>query len=296
MLKTQLAARPLPLGCYWPAPAAHPLAERIGLLGRALPGRRRQAAGTAAVALLALTGAAAAWGARPPQLLVLPAQAPRDPIEAPAAAEAPHAVQPPARRMKPQGAPIATSSTPPVQPTPAPAIEAAPAEAAASPSPLEADPDAGRFRPRVQGSAERSSVEAGWAVRVVATMNDPEGHRLITDLTSFGSQSLYRSGYIARGGSRYSLFTSVVQQGGTLLVTASLGGSFRPGRSATVSLSPGETGHIVLPDGQTVTVTATLRRETPEEVEAGRRWAERPVQRVAFAPDPFRCGRRGAVC
>jgi beta-lactamase regulating signal transducer with metallopeptidase domain len=39
MLKTQLAARPLPIGCYWPAQAAHPLAERIGLLSQRTPGR-----------------------------------------------------------------------------------------------------------------------------------------------------------------------------------------------------------------------------------------------------------------
>src|SRR5258705_297126 len=38
MLKAQLAARPLPLGCYWPAPSAHPLAQRIRLLAARAPG------------------------------------------------------------------------------------------------------------------------------------------------------------------------------------------------------------------------------------------------------------------
>lgn len=32
LLKTQLAAAPLPLGCYWPARGQHPLEVRIGLL------------------------------------------------------------------------------------------------------------------------------------------------------------------------------------------------------------------------------------------------------------------------
>ncbi|MEW5688444.1 MAG: M56 family metallopeptidase [Pseudomonadota bacterium] len=32
LLKTQLAATPLPLGCYWPARGQHPLEVRIGLL------------------------------------------------------------------------------------------------------------------------------------------------------------------------------------------------------------------------------------------------------------------------
>ncbi|HEY8617328.1 M56 family metallopeptidase [Phenylobacterium sp.] len=34
LLKTQLAATPLPLGCYWPARGAHPLEIRLGLLKR----------------------------------------------------------------------------------------------------------------------------------------------------------------------------------------------------------------------------------------------------------------------
>jgi beta-lactamase regulating signal transducer with metallopeptidase domain len=34
LLKTQLAATPLPFGCYWPARGLHPLEVRIGLLKR----------------------------------------------------------------------------------------------------------------------------------------------------------------------------------------------------------------------------------------------------------------------
>lgn len=35
LLKTQLAATPLPLGCYWPARGRHPLEVRVALLARA---------------------------------------------------------------------------------------------------------------------------------------------------------------------------------------------------------------------------------------------------------------------
>jgi beta-lactamase regulating signal transducer with metallopeptidase domain len=34
LLKTQLAAAPLPFGCYWPARGAHPLEVRVALLKR----------------------------------------------------------------------------------------------------------------------------------------------------------------------------------------------------------------------------------------------------------------------
>ncbi|MDB5432983.1 MAG: hypothetical protein JWP35_4099, partial [Caulobacter sp.] len=70
MLKTQLAARPLPLGCYWPAQAAHPLAERIRLLSRGTPGRLRRIMGSAAVMVLGLGLACSAWAARPAVVVV----------------------------------------------------------------------------------------------------------------------------------------------------------------------------------------------------------------------------------
>ncbi|MGD2132393.1 MAG: M56 family metallopeptidase, partial [Maricaulaceae bacterium] len=46
LLKTQLAVRPLPIGCTWPAGTRHPLTERIAMLKRSLPSLpRRLAAG-----------------------------------------------------------------------------------------------------------------------------------------------------------------------------------------------------------------------------------------------------------
>lgn len=65
LLKTHLAARPLPVGCYWPAEAQHPLAERIDLIARKPVSARRRMVATGLV--LALTSAAglAAWAAQP---------------------------------------------------------------------------------------------------------------------------------------------------------------------------------------------------------------------------------------
>jgi beta-lactamase regulating signal transducer with metallopeptidase domain len=71
LLKTQLAGAALPLGCYWPARARHPLEVRVELLRRprgdgGLEGPLAVGAGVAAAALLA-------WAAEPP----LPAALPR---------------------------------------------------------------------------------------------------------------------------------------------------------------------------------------------------------------------------
>jgi beta-lactamase regulating signal transducer with metallopeptidase domain len=65
LLKAQLAARPLPLGCYWPAGTQHPLMERIEMLKKTSPGRLRRMAGVAALAVLACGAGVTAWAARP---------------------------------------------------------------------------------------------------------------------------------------------------------------------------------------------------------------------------------------
>jgi beta-lactamase regulating signal transducer with metallopeptidase domain len=65
LLKAQLAARPLPLGCYWPAGTEHPLTERVEMLKQARPTPARRAAGASALALLALGACACAWAAVP---------------------------------------------------------------------------------------------------------------------------------------------------------------------------------------------------------------------------------------
>lgn len=66
MLKTQLAATPLPFGCYWPAPSRHPLEARVAMLKQARPSHARAQAGFWIV--IALSGAAglSAWAAQPP--------------------------------------------------------------------------------------------------------------------------------------------------------------------------------------------------------------------------------------
>jgi hypothetical protein len=65
MLKTQLAAAALPLGCYWPAGSANPLKERIRMLKSPLPGVVRQLTGAALVMALSVSGGYAAWASQP---------------------------------------------------------------------------------------------------------------------------------------------------------------------------------------------------------------------------------------
>ncbi len=66
LLKTQLAAQHLPLGCAWPATGRHPLTERIVALGRKAPGGVQGRVGTLLVLCLSASAAAAAWGAQTP--------------------------------------------------------------------------------------------------------------------------------------------------------------------------------------------------------------------------------------
>ncbi|MFL5296280.1 MAG: TonB family protein [Phenylobacterium sp.] len=73
LLKTQIAAQPLPLGCHWPAGAAHPLKERIVMLKSPSPARAARRLGLAAAAGVALASACAAWAAQPgPRALAEP--------------------------------------------------------------------------------------------------------------------------------------------------------------------------------------------------------------------------------
>jgi TonB family protein len=65
LLKSQLAARPLPVGCYWPARTAHPLTERIDMLTRKPVSQRRRIAATALVLILASAAGATAWASQP---------------------------------------------------------------------------------------------------------------------------------------------------------------------------------------------------------------------------------------
>jgi beta-lactamase regulating signal transducer with metallopeptidase domain len=301
MLKAQLAARPLPLGCYWPATAAHPLARRVALLRRETPSRLRRRLGLLAVAVLGVSCAASAWASRPPRLVTLssPAAIPsRAPVAtAPPAPSVSRASDKTRLAAASAAAPRAAATTELTEPAEPPE----PPEAASSTPPPSEPPVEAGYRPRVIGAANRSSVEPGNAVRVVASYTDPNGETLVTDLTSFGSQSAYRSGYIGKPkGNPYSLFTSVTQQGERLVVTASLGSRFAPSSSGSITLASGETGRITLPGGEVITVTATVRPETAQEIEDGLRAGERQAElrlRYRFvAHEPFQCGRQGAVC
>lgn len=74
LLKTQLAAQPLPLGCHWPAGSEHPLKERILMLKSPPPVASRRTAGAVLVVALSLGAACAAWAAapKPPTLIAQP--------------------------------------------------------------------------------------------------------------------------------------------------------------------------------------------------------------------------------
>ncbi len=291
MLKTQLAAQPLPLGCYWPTPSRHPLALRIGLLSHRAPGPAGRLAGAALTGLLALTAAGLAWASKPPQLVMAPASAP---IVARDATATSPVVAPP----RPAGLKVLAAAPSP-QPGPAADRPATAAPAAVAPFAAQAAPVAeapaalpvdaidgrnadgtprqpmppGLFGPskKIHSAADWSRVEPGSAVRVLATMTDPDGVPLTTDLTAFGSQSWYRVGYVSRGPSRFKLFTSVTQHGDRLRVTAALDRSFQSLDAASLDLASGETGTIRLPGGLLVTVTPTLRPETPDEIAAAQR-------------------------
>lgn len=62
LLKTQIAARALILGCQWPAQSEHPLKQRIALLSQP---PRAPALGAVAVMLAALVAGLSAWAATP---------------------------------------------------------------------------------------------------------------------------------------------------------------------------------------------------------------------------------------
>jgi beta-lactamase regulating signal transducer with metallopeptidase domain len=70
LLKTQIAATPLPLGCYWPSRARHPLEERIAMLKTPAPSAARRLAGIAATLAVCLAGGVAAWASQPAQVVV----------------------------------------------------------------------------------------------------------------------------------------------------------------------------------------------------------------------------------
>lgn len=67
LLKSQMRAVTLPLGCAWPA-SEHPLTERVALLKRQRPTQARRWTGAALVLSLTTLAGVGAWAAQPPQL------------------------------------------------------------------------------------------------------------------------------------------------------------------------------------------------------------------------------------
>ena len=67
LLKSQMHAMALPLGCAWPS-AEHPLTERVALLKRQMPTQGRRWTGAALVLSLTTLAGLGAWAAQPPQV------------------------------------------------------------------------------------------------------------------------------------------------------------------------------------------------------------------------------------
>jgi hypothetical protein len=151
-------------------------------------------------------------------------------------------------------------------PAPQPAPETAAVQAAQADAAPQAQPPPWTYA-RNQARAMRPLISPGSAVRVTASTVDPDGVSLSSDMTSLGSNPLYRKGWYQRAGSRYGLYTSVFQHGDRYWVTASLTYQRQQVVAGGVSLASGETGTIQLASGQVVTVTATARPATPEETE-----------------------------
>ena len=66
LLKTQLVAQPLPLGCFWPPGADHPLKERIAMLKSPPPEAAMRAMGVLVAGCLVAGAGGMAWASQPP--------------------------------------------------------------------------------------------------------------------------------------------------------------------------------------------------------------------------------------
>jgi len=110
LVKAQLAIRPLPLGCYWPSGAEHPLVERIAMLKRANLSRRRRLAGASALAVLCAGAGFTAWASQPPQVRIAPG--PAAAASSMAAADAPEPAPAPVSTPKRVEARIAKAEAP----------------------------------------------------------------------------------------------------------------------------------------------------------------------------------------
>ena len=68
LMKAQMAVLPLPLGCYWPSRAQHPLVERVAMLKRPRVGPARWRTGAVVLGCLWAGAGVAAWASQPAQV------------------------------------------------------------------------------------------------------------------------------------------------------------------------------------------------------------------------------------
>lgn len=175
LLKTQLAAHPLPVGCYWPPGGEHPLAERIAMLARTPLSQRRRLAASGAVALLAAGGGLAAWAAQPERTVAA------DTIEAAAPAEEEMLVA-----IRPLGADGRLTND---NPAPAPqtrayrATEAGVTRPSIGPGFVQPEYPAEAIAQHLEGETTVSACVAAGGQARVQDLVKSSGHRLLDEAT-----------------------------------------------------------------------------------------------------------------
>ncbi|HUG72544.1 MAG TPA: TonB family protein [Steroidobacteraceae bacterium] len=169
MLKTQLAAQPLPLGCHWAVfdkARSHPLKERIAMLKQPVPSLSRWIAGGAVLMTLLLSAGVAAWAAQPHRVAAATsAVAPPAPPVPPA---------PPAPPAPPSAKSLSPAIAPPVRPSP----PAPPVSSAATANKMMAPPfPAGALANRISGKVVMAiDIDArGTPVAVEVEQSQPTG-------------------------------------------------------------------------------------------------------------------------
>jgi hypothetical protein len=255
------------------------------------------------VMLVAFGGVLAAWAAKPPVLI---AASPGPKLVSARPLAAPAAQRPVAAVVAPRPAVSAEAPAPvpaPAQPAPAamPALVSPAPEVAPQPPRnfggwlRSLSPDRAQRReatakrwewaaPRQQATPPQarfantmaSVVHPGSAVKLDAKAEMPQGGRIVSSLTAFGSQDAYRSGYYLSTADDYILWTRVAQlDEGDVHVSVVLTHHQRPVGLGEIVLAAGKTAQMTLSNGQTVVVTPTIRPETAQEVERGQRTSRR---------------------
>jgi TonB family protein len=143
LLKTQIATRPLPLGCHWPAGSEHPLKERIAMLKSPLPEPSMRLTGAAVALCLALGAGGLAWAAEPvrpePATPALPPSEAAEPTSAvvppPAPVRSARKARSPAALRTPVSFTASEDAAPPAADGSQPTSESAEAAFLAVPSP-----------------------------------------------------------------------------------------------------------------------------------------------------------------